>query len=140
MSQVSQLCHRLDLVPLLPGTDILVDPQEIFQQNLTLIQSADGIVANLNPFRGFEPDSGTIFEVGYGYALGKFIVGYVDDQRDVLTKLADHRRLAALLTDDSMAEDFGLPLNLMPNLALNSLAQNLTAALMTFREKFKKKP
>jgi nucleoside 2-deoxyribosyltransferase len=87
----------------------------ICQANLELIQHADIVMANLNPFRGAEPDSGTVFEVGYATALGKPVWGYVDDiraiaQRVVHTMHPDGRRV-----DDQglQVEDFGLPLNLM---------------------------
>ncbi len=87
----------------------------ICQANLALIRRADIVMANLNPFRGAEPDSGTVFEVGYTTALGKPVWGYADDiraiaQRVVHTMLPDGR-----LVDDQglQVEDFGLPLNLM---------------------------
>ena len=34
------------------------------------------MIANLGPFRGQEPDSGTVFEVGFAVALAKPAVGY----------------------------------------------------------------
>jgi len=36
----------------------------IFEANIDLISQADVVVANINPFRGLEPDSGTAFEIG----------------------------------------------------------------------------
>lgn len=36
----------------------------IYRANIAMIRSADALIANLNPFRGAEPDSGTCFEVG----------------------------------------------------------------------------
>lgn len=36
---------------------------QIYQLNLAMIRAADAVLANLDPFRGFEPDSGTAFEV-----------------------------------------------------------------------------
>ncbi|MGI4777607.1 MAG: nucleoside 2-deoxyribosyltransferase [Janthinobacterium lividum] len=50
--------------------------QRIYEGNVRLIREADGIVANLVPFRGHEPDSGTVFEVGFAVALGKPVVAY----------------------------------------------------------------
>lgn len=43
----------------------------IYHANLEMIRSADAVLANLNAFRGIEPDSGTCFEVGFATALGK---------------------------------------------------------------------
>lgn len=59
----------------------------IFRANLELISRADAVVANLNPFRGAEPDSGTCFEVGCGIALGKRVIGYLKDTRTQVDKL-----------------------------------------------------
>ena len=50
--------------------------QRIYEGNVRLIQACDGVIANLCAFRGLEPDSGTVFEVGYAVALGKPVVGY----------------------------------------------------------------
>ncbi|CAM3927421.1 Nucleoside 2-deoxyribosyltransferase [Paracidovorax anthurii] len=56
------------------GGDALA--QRIYEGNIRLIREADGVAANLAAFRGLEPDSGTVFEVGYAIALGKPVVGY----------------------------------------------------------------
>jgi len=53
----------------------------IVHNNLQMIKECDIIIANLNSYRGAEPDSGTIFEIGYGYALNKKIIGY----KEILT-------------------------------------------------------
>ena len=50
--------------------------QRIYDGNIRLIREADGVIANLAPFRGHEPDSGTVFEVGYATALGKPVIAY----------------------------------------------------------------
>jgi len=50
--------------------------QRIYEGNIRLIREADGVIANLAPFRGHEPDSGTVFEVGFATALGKPVVAY----------------------------------------------------------------
>ena len=50
--------------------------QRIYEGNARLIRECDGMVANLMNFRGHEPDSGTVFEVGYAVALGKPVVAY----------------------------------------------------------------
>ncbi|MDP9902250.1 nucleoside 2-deoxyribosyltransferase [Variovorax ginsengisoli] len=50
--------------------------QRIYEGNVALIRSADAVIANLQDFRGLEPDSGTVFEVGYAVALGKPVVAY----------------------------------------------------------------
>ncbi|MFZ4287343.1 nucleoside 2-deoxyribosyltransferase [Variovorax sp. HJSM1_2] len=50
--------------------------QRIYEGNVALIEQADGVAANLVAFRGLEPDSGTVFEVGYAIALRKPVVAY----------------------------------------------------------------
>ena len=50
--------------------------QRIYEGNIALIRDADGVIANLMDFRGVEPDSGTVFEVGFAVALGKPVVAY----------------------------------------------------------------
>lgn len=94
-------------------------PQEqalwIYQANLALIAGADAVLANLNPFRGTEPDSGTAFELGYASALGKPLYGYIDEGGSCAERLPcewlgsdpGHDR------DGNLVEAFGLPLNLM---------------------------
>lgn len=58
----------------------------IFKKNIRLIDRCDIIVANLNNFRGWEPDSGTCFEIGCGYAKGKKLYGFIDDMRPCYEK------------------------------------------------------
>jgi len=83
----------------------------IYAANLRLIQAADAVLASLDPFRGFEPDSGTVFEVGYATALGKPVIGYVRDMRSLRERLlpegGTHDK------DGLLVEDFELSLNLM---------------------------
>lgn len=41
----------------------------IYTKNIELIHKADIVIANANPFRGMELDSGTAFEIGYAQRL-----------------------------------------------------------------------
>jgi len=84
--------------------------------NLKLIQSADIVMANLNPFRGLEPDSGTVFEVGYAVALGKEVYAYARDRRDMIERIRHAQNLPATATHcraGKVIEDFKLSHNLM---------------------------
>ncbi len=90
--------------------------QQIFTANIQLIQQADLLMANLNPFRGFEPDSGTCFEIGYAHALGKPIWAYASDTRPLLERLRTAQALPAHATHDQQGwtvENFSLSQNLM---------------------------
>lgn len=88
----------------------------ICQANLALINQADIVMANVNPFRGAEPDSGTVFEVGYATALGKPVWVYTEENRSLVEQVAVDKQLPAGPYTDSLGytvEDFGLNLNLM---------------------------
>ncbi|WP_427915525.1 nucleoside 2-deoxyribosyltransferase [Ramlibacter sp. MMS24-I3-19] len=64
-------------------------PQElamlIYRENVARIESCDAVLANLDFFRGLEPDSGTCFEVGYAIARGKVVIGYIPQGEASLT-------------------------------------------------------
>jgi len=91
--------------------------QDIFEANVKMIQKADIIIANLNPFRGKEPDSGTVWECGYAYGLGKEVYGYMQDTSEYIKRFAaDEVTLEnGNLYDKEgrLVEDFAYPLNLM---------------------------
>jgi nucleoside 2-deoxyribosyltransferase len=133
-AEIKSLCSCLAIRPLLPGDQEMAGADAIFRHNLALIDQADGVLANLNPFRGvIEPDSGTVFECAYAYARGKWVIGYLEDRRDILTKLRPGEfgppGEGLLGRDGRLIEDFGLPLNLMLAQALTALAGNLEEAL-----------
>ncbi|MDY0191474.1 MAG: nucleoside 2-deoxyribosyltransferase [Desulfuromonas sp.] len=84
--------------------------------NIQLIQSADIVMANLNPFRGLEPDSGTVFEIGFATALGKQVYAYAADCREMIVRVREAQQLDACATrckDGKTIEDFQLSHNLM---------------------------
>ncbi|WP_259758494.1 nucleoside 2-deoxyribosyltransferase [Pseudomonas sp. GCEP-101] len=87
----------------------------IYQANLELIRQADAVLANLNPFRGAEPDSGTAFELGYAAALGKPLFGYIDEGGSCAERLPCEwlGEEPGRDRDGNQIESFGLPLNLM---------------------------
>lgn len=87
----------------------------IYQANLALIAEADAVLANLNPFRGAEPDSGTAFELGYAAALGKPLFGYIDEGGTCAERLPCEWQgdETGCDRDGNQIENFGLPLNLM---------------------------
>ncbi len=111
-------------IPALPEWQSLA----IYQANRELIDRADAVVANLRDFRGFEPDSGTVWEVSYALARGKPVVGYCPTAATIVQRVqsSPHGRL---FDAQSAVEDFGLPLNLM-------LAHSLTAIAYGSEENF----
>ena len=88
---------------------------EIFTANEKLIDESDIIVANLNPFRGKEADSGTVWECGYAYAKGKKVYGYMESKRSYIEQFSSKKEDNGLFWDeeDRFIEDFDYPINLM---------------------------
>ncbi|MGJ7582814.1 nucleoside 2-deoxyribosyltransferase [Variovorax sp. RHLX14] len=129
-SVFASLCSeavRLQLIPLTPiDGDLPPDAKgmqlarHIFTSNVAKLSEADGVIANLAPFRGQEPDSGTVFEVGFAIARGIPIIGYgvpAGSYADRLHAAMPCTRCEAGLLRERhsgwLVEDFGLPLNLM---------------------------
>lgn len=92
---------------------------EIFLGNRDLIDTADMVIANLNPFRGrIEPDSGTVWEVGYAIGRGKPVVGYLASAESMQERIlrVEGRPGETAATADREGrtiEPFGHALNLM---------------------------
>ena len=89
----------------------------IYRANLELLEQADAVLADLNFFRGGEPDSGTCFEVGYAVARGKPVFGYLEGVGSYAERLRrQHPQLCGLPgvdCDGLQLEAFDLPVNLM---------------------------
>lgn len=115
--KIKQYCQRYGMTPLLPADTEIVcdDPLQlaklIYQQNIQYIQLADIVVANVSSFRGYEPDSGTMFEVGFAIASGKTVWCYQVPDKPLIDIIP--QREPGIDSDDHIVEDFGLPLNLM---------------------------
>lgn len=124
------LCAAAGHLALVPLEQEATTPAAIYTGNLRLITEADCVVANLNPFRGAEPDSGTCVEIGYALALGKRVVGYADDLRPLRDRLQATSGDAGCRDAAGWAvEDFGLPLNLMLAIPLRLAEGGLAEAL-----------
>ncbi len=83
--------------------------------NQAMIHACDIVIANLSPFRGPEPDSGTVWEVGFAQGLGKRVLAYSTDMRSLKEKTQSILHLGDTDCDalGMMIEDFGLTHNLM---------------------------
>lgn len=119
---LKELCHAYGFEGLFPLDNILEadNPQELAQlireANIELIKQADIIIANLNPFRGIEPDSGTVYEVGFAEALGKPVFGYASDLRSMKERIVEAQSLDQTdqyCQEGMQIEDFELSHNLM---------------------------
>lgn len=121
--RLKALCAAFGFEGLFPLDNLIGDhdhphrtAEAIRRANLDLIRRADAVLANLNPFRGFEPDSGTVYEVGFAEALGKPVFAYAADRRHMLERLRAHQGLpadAARCADGKQIESFALSHNLM---------------------------
>ena len=113
------LCRRYGFEPLHPIDQPTLESQHIFTTNIELLSRADAVVANLNPFRGAEVDSGTAFEVGFAFARGIPVVGYIESAVCLKDRVG---RLFGPLgqhggvwrdRDGNLVENFEHPVNLM---------------------------
>lgn len=117
------------------GLQGLAAARWICEANLALIRRADAVLANLNNFRGAEPDSGTAFEVGFAVALGKPVVGYLDDGRTLREQLGGARD-----ADGLTVEDFGLPRNLMLACTAHLVVGDAQAGLTALTSRLRNRP
>ena len=97
-----------------PGEGEGPDAHAIARRNEAHIRQCDALIANLTPFRGPGADTGTVYEIGYGRALGRPVFGYAAVAADYATRV---RRLPGSQwqrdADGLEIEDFGLFENLM---------------------------
>ena len=73
------------------------------------------MVANLNNFRGYEPDSGTCFEIGFAQALNIPTWAYFSASESLVQQIPHTRSEEGHFVDREgyLIEDFNLPRNLM---------------------------
>ena len=122
---------------LIPSDNNETSAEGIFRANIEMISEADAVIANLNPFRGCEPDSGTCFEIGCAIALGKQVIAYLVDTRPQLDKLAEfyggtlaRREGRAVDPDGLTIENFELPVNLMLGISCQIVQGGLEDAVL----------
>lgn len=91
--------------------------QDIFDANVSMIQEADIVVANLNSFRGKEADSGTVWECGYAHGLGKKVYAYMESEHAYIQNFSSEEKFLQdgyyVDAQERLIEDFDYPLNLM---------------------------
>ncbi|MEJ8839843.1 nucleoside 2-deoxyribosyltransferase [Ramlibacter sp. AN1133] len=110
----------------------------IYRANIAHIERCDAVLANLDFFRGAEPDSGTCFEVGYAVARGKPVIGYLPEAGSFAERIR-RRYPQAIGAQGKDAqgwelEEFGLPLNLMLAVPGRIVVGDLRAALVALRD------
>jgi nucleoside 2-deoxyribosyltransferase len=131
------LCREYGVEALVPLDGNARSASGIYQQNIDQIRAADVVLANLNPFRGVEPDSGTCFEVGFALALEKRALAYLSTAGTLADRVA--RWQGQPLCDKAgihfdrdglVVEDFGLPVNLMLGVSTQVVVGGLREALV----------
>jgi nucleoside 2-deoxyribosyltransferase len=123
----------------------IVDPAEqgawVYRANLRLIEQCDLVLADLNFFRGAEPDSGTCFEVGYAVAQGKPVYAHVQETGNYAERIA--HRFPDLLSgngkdrDGMVIEEFELPLNLMLAVPTRLIQGSVADALALIADEYR---
>lgn len=147
-AMLAAICDTLGMKALAPFDESAAastSARAIYASNMKLLRHADGLIANLAPFRGTEPDSGTVFEVGVAVALRLPVVAYGVPPGAYADRV---RALLAVQQDDTdtprdpgglAVEDFGLPLNLMLACSV-TLAGSAEEALIALRARLQPAP
>jgi nucleoside 2-deoxyribosyltransferase len=143
------ICARHGIEGLFP-LDVEIEAEgaaePIFRGNRALIESADGGIFNLTPFRGPSADAGTVFELGFMAARGKPVFGYTSDPTPYLERV--QAQFGPLVRsregwrdrNGHGVEDFGLHDNLMiavsiaeATFAIHAVAEEGPEALAALR-------
>ncbi|ROL63520.1 nucleoside 2-deoxyribosyltransferase [Pseudomonas protegens] len=101
--------------------------QWIYRQNLQMIRGCDALLANLNDFRGLEPDSGTAFEVGAAVVLGKPVWAYFEGPATLRQQVPHDAQ--GRDAQGFAVEDFNLPRNLMLACSWSGRSSSVEAAI-----------
>ncbi|BCH53488.1 nucleoside 2-deoxyribosyltransferase [Agrobacterium vitis] len=81
----AEMTRTYGFEPICPG-DISIEPAPTLHEfglkisavDEDMMNRADGVIANLTPFRGIAADPGTAFELGYMCAQGKLVAAYTN--------------------------------------------------------------
>lgn len=96
------------------GEDPYAKAAYTFAVNCAHVRACDAVLADLNDFHGWEPDSDTSFECGMAFQLGKALCGCMDDTRKMIDRIP-HFGAQREFRDHCgcNAENFDYPINLM---------------------------
>ncbi len=145
VAEIRLICESLNLHPVFPVPDEPMsglgverpgtarDGRVVRDARLHAIDNADAVVANLTPFRGAEPDAGTVVEAFYAaFVKGKPTVGYIDWSNPHVDVHELYGPDGKPITDDNdvyidrhgrVVEQFGLPINLMIATTVHALVE-----------------
>ncbi len=144
------------IYPIGDASELIMDKSDprgnarnIFLNDMRKLFKADGVIADMTPFRGPGMDGGTAFEMGAAYMAGKPIVGYglsltARDKTEAWIKSIDplweptSDAVTGLIYDHNglALEDFGGVENLMLDQSIEAYTSTFEEALVEMREVF----
>lgn len=118
----------------------------IYEGNVSMMDQADAIIANITPFRGPHMDPGTAFEIGYMVSKGKPVMLYTQETRPLVDRVSDWSGPEGTRIDGGQVRDknghaienFGLMENLMiePGAFTDSHASQTLVVPPAFKDAF----
>ena len=142
---LQRMCADYGFIGVYPLDGALPEPltatprsaHHIYEANIVLLKGCDAVMANLQNFRGAEPDSGTAFEVGFAVASGLPVWGYGAPSQPITAQVpadAEGRDV-----DGYHVEDFGLSRNLMLACSIQLVDGDVHACLAAMRASVEKR-
>ena len=97
LDRKAALARAAGFIPLSPGDPDMPPSKTVRDHGLAIsavdeqmMHEADGVIANLTPYRGISADVGTAYEVGFMCALGKAVYAYTNVARGHLQRQVDY--------------------------------------------------
>ena len=148
-ASVRELGDRLGLQVIVPTDEVCPLPWEleddpcarayhIFHRQQQHVRDCDILIANLNDFHGWEPDSDTAFECGMAFQLGKKLYGYMDSAArmiDRVPSLGPEREYRDICGCN--VENFDYPINIMFASSMDILEGDVTDAMTRAAEELR---
>ncbi len=129
-AKMKQQCQEMGLEGLYPLDNEAKGADNIFRANIAQIDRADAICANVNAFRGSEPDSGTCFEIGYAFAKGLPVFLYRADLRTMQEVLGEWDE------NDMHVENCNMSVNLRLGCAMEEISPDFESSLAKIKAFF----
>lgn len=114
-----------------PAEDPFARAYHTFYRQQRHVRDCDILIADLNDFHGWEPDSDTAFECGMAFQLGKKLYGYMDSTArmiDRVPSLGPEREYRDICGCN--VENFDYPINIMFASSMDLLEGDAAAALV----------
>lgn len=107
-------CDDAPGIPRIQSDDVIEMAYNRFDHYQQHVRNCDLILANLNPYHGFEPNDDVSFECGMAFQLGKKLFAYRDDLTIMMDHIPnDHDPITARDINGLNVENFDSPVNLM---------------------------